>query len=198
MLLAWAIRQMSICPSPASPMGSISLNPDAEQTQNSNLLAMSRRESRARGDREPRGGGAREEEEEEKLPLCSQTSCKTCAAGMAADCVALCCCPCAAVSCLVLAFLRVPWAVGRRCVRRVGGKVERARVGGDDLEKVEGTEKKEAELTDLVEEVADGDGWGLEEKSFRLEFCRIKQWGFGRLSFSSFESDKEIVARMEQ
>lgn len=47
---------------------------------------------------------------------CSGKYCRSCTAGMIADCVALCCCPCAVFNCLALAFVKAPWMVGRRCL----------------------------------------------------------------------------------
>ncbi|XP_061988296.1 uncharacterized protein LOC133706766 [Rosa rugosa] len=47
---------------------------------------------------------------------CSGKYCRSCSAGMIADCVALCCCPCALVNLLTLAFVKVPWMVGRKCL----------------------------------------------------------------------------------
>ncbi|KAJ4892593.1 Uncharacterized protein Rs2_19387 [Raphanus sativus] len=40
------------------------------------------------------------------------------AAAVIADCVALCCCPCAVVNLLTLAFVKVPWMIGRKCIGR--------------------------------------------------------------------------------
>ncbi|KAK7271669.1 hypothetical protein RJT34_27756 [Clitoria ternatea] len=47
---------------------------------------------------------------------CSGKYCRSCTAGMIADCVALCCCPCAVLHCFALAFVKAPWFVGRRCL----------------------------------------------------------------------------------
>nr|XP_011468269.1 PREDICTED: uncharacterized protein LOC105352543 [Fragaria vesca subsp. vesca] len=47
---------------------------------------------------------------------CSGKYCRSCSAGMIADCVALCCCPCALFNLLTLALVKVPWMVGRRCL----------------------------------------------------------------------------------
>ena len=47
---------------------------------------------------------------------CSGKFCRSCTAGLIADCVALCCCPCAVVHCFALAFVKAPWVVGRRCL----------------------------------------------------------------------------------
>ncbi|EMS60396.1 hypothetical protein TRIUR3_25065 [Triticum urartu] len=45
-------------------------------------------------------------------------SCGTCGASAVANCVALCCCPCAVVSCFTLALVKAPYMAGRRWVRR--------------------------------------------------------------------------------
>lgn len=47
---------------------------------------------------------------------CSGKYCRSCTAGLIADCVALCCCPCAVLHCFALAFVKAPWVVGRRCL----------------------------------------------------------------------------------
>lgn len=47
---------------------------------------------------------------------CSGKYCRSCSGGLIADCVALCCCPCALVNILALAFVKLPWMVGRRCL----------------------------------------------------------------------------------
>ncbi|CAI9089747.1 OLC1v1024379C1 [Oldenlandia corymbosa var. corymbosa] len=49
---------------------------------------------------------------------CTGKSCKSCTAGVIADCVAVCCCcPCSVVNIMVFTFLKVPWMVGRRILR---------------------------------------------------------------------------------
>ncbi|KAL3526414.1 hypothetical protein ACH5RR_011070 [Cinchona calisaya] len=57
------------------------------------------------------------EDESGDLIKCTGKSCKSCTAGLIADCVAVCCCPCAVVNILVFAFLKVPWMVGRRILK---------------------------------------------------------------------------------
>ncbi|BBH00417.1 hypothetical protein Prudu_010396 [Prunus dulcis] len=47
---------------------------------------------------------------------CSGKYCKSCSGALIADCVALCCCPCALLNLLTLAFVKVPWMVGRKCL----------------------------------------------------------------------------------
>ncbi|KAI3976260.1 hypothetical protein MKX01_021802 [Papaver californicum] len=46
---------------------------------------------------------------------CSNDHCSSCTANAVADCIAVCCCPCAIVNMFVLAFLKVPWMMGRKC-----------------------------------------------------------------------------------
>ncbi|OMO59165.1 hypothetical protein CCACVL1_25035 [Corchorus capsularis] len=47
---------------------------------------------------------------------CSGKYCRSCTAGVIADCVALCCCPCALFNLLTLALVKVPWKMGRKCL----------------------------------------------------------------------------------
>lgn len=49
---------------------------------------------------------------------CTGKSCKSCTAGVVADCVALCCCPCALIDILALAFFRIPWMLGRKYLEK--------------------------------------------------------------------------------
>ncbi|KAH0881754.1 hypothetical protein HID58_069148 [Brassica napus] len=59
--------------------------------------------------------------DEEAAPgdKCSGERCRSSwAAAAIADCVALCCCPCAVVNLLTLAFVKVPWMIGRKCIGR--------------------------------------------------------------------------------
>lgn len=57
---------------------------------------------------------------------CSRKRCRSWAAAAIADCVALCCCPCAVVNLLTLAFVKVPWMIGRKCIGR-GGRSKKRR-----------------------------------------------------------------------
>ncbi|XP_028772300.1 uncharacterized protein LOC114729469 [Neltuma alba] len=61
---------------------------------------------------------------------CSGKYCRSCTAGMIADCVALCCCPCAVLHCFALAFVKAPWMVGRRCLG-LGKKKKTKRIEDD-------------------------------------------------------------------
>ncbi|KAL1211293.1 hypothetical protein V5N11_023318 [Cardamine amara subsp. amara] len=58
---------------------------------------------------------------------CSGKRCRSWAAAAIADCVALCCCPCAVVNLLTLAFVKVPWMIGRKCIGRGGSNKKRRR-----------------------------------------------------------------------
>ncbi|OVA07579.1 hypothetical protein BVC80_8965g6 [Macleaya cordata] len=53
---------------------------------------------------------------------CSRAHYSSCTANLVADCIAVCCCPCAIVNMLILAFVKVPWMMGRRCLRFVKKK----------------------------------------------------------------------------
>ncbi|KAM7279363.1 hypothetical protein ACFE04_006497 [Oxalis oulophora] len=57
-----------------------------------------------------------EEEVEDRVINCSSNYCKSCTAGLIADCVALCCCPCAVVNFFALAFFKLPYILGRKCL----------------------------------------------------------------------------------
>ncbi|KAI3905486.1 hypothetical protein MKW98_013284 [Papaver atlanticum] len=53
---------------------------------------------------------------------CSDDHCSSCTANAVADCIAVCCCPCAIVNMFILAFVKVPWMMGRKCCRFVKKK----------------------------------------------------------------------------
>ncbi|CAA7031381.1 unnamed protein product [Microthlaspi erraticum] len=58
---------------------------------------------------------------------CSGKRCQSWAAAAIADCVALCCCPCAIINLLTLTFVKVPWMIGRRCLRGCGMNKKKTR-----------------------------------------------------------------------
>lgn len=71
--------------------------------------------------------------DEEPRARCSGKRCRSLAAAAIADCVALCCCPCAVVNLLTLAFVKVPWMIGRKCVGRGDrNKKRRKRINRED------------------------------------------------------------------
>ncbi|KAI3970509.1 hypothetical protein MKX01_024156 [Papaver californicum] len=61
---------------------------------------------------------------------CSNDHCSSCTANAVADCIAVCCCPCAIVNMFILAFVKVPWMMGRKCYRFV--KKKRKMLGKSD------------------------------------------------------------------
>ncbi|AEE73680.1 hypothetical protein ISN44_As03g000710 [Arabidopsis suecica] len=63
--------------------------------------------------------------DEEPRARCSGKRCRSWAAAAIADCVALCCCPCAVVNIFTLAFVKVPWMIGRKCIGRGGPSKKR-------------------------------------------------------------------------
>ncbi|RWW14986.1 hypothetical protein BHE74_00007413 [Ensete ventricosum] len=134
---------------------------------------------------------------------CSGASCRSCAAVMVADCVALGCCPCAVVDVLALALVKVPWAVSRRCLgmlKRREGASRRRRVrdeGGEERARREVVvEGREAKSLEKMKRMADAGDVGAREgenghggqrsdaDTVWMELYQIGHWGFGRLSFS--------------
>ncbi|KAL5227517.1 hypothetical protein ABZP36_015782 [Zizania latifolia] len=107
---------------------------------------------------------------------CTAQSCRSCVAVTLADCVALSCCPCAVVSLLGLAFVKVPFAVACRCVRRLRRRQGRLR------------QKKRGEDADVVAAAAASLGHDVaatDVEKVWLELYQVGHWGFGRLSVSS-------------
>ncbi|KAL6518829.1 hypothetical protein OROHE_017582 [Orobanche hederae] len=125
---------------------------------------------------------------------CSGKSCRSCTAGVIADCVAVCCCPCGVVNILALAFVKLPWAVARRCLvgsrknkcrrrgmlegmRDMGGNSENGRVEDGTSEIV---------LSSIGAGIGEGgsiidDDFGAEDVWLELELGHL---GFGRVSFT--------------
>ncbi|CAA3005926.1 uncharacterized protein LOC111400131 [Olea europaea var. sylvestris] len=132
---------------------------------------------------------------EDKI-TCTGKSCQSCTAGVIADCVAVCCCPCAVVNLLVLAFITVPWMVGRKCFgmakrnrRLKAKKTECERNYSDSFGDTFGISGKGQvtggtvlEIVSPVEELPDSFSVGFEaEEIFHL--------GFGRVSFTGIPSE---------
>ncbi|KAJ9152666.1 hypothetical protein P3X46_026210 [Hevea brasiliensis] len=134
---------------------------------------------------------------------CSGKYCRSCTAGLIADCVALCCCPCALLNLLTFAFVKVPWMVGRKCLGRVKKKRRKRKMKRKCKKR---SEKAEAEIEGDATSISIGgerDGnlkiWELvngfgEEVSARFEADRV--WlelyedghlGFGRVSFTGIQ-----------
>lgn len=126
---------------------------------------------------------------------CSGASCRSCAAVMVADCVALGCCPCAVVDIVALALVKVPWAVSRRCLgmlKRREGASRRRRVrdeGGVERMRrevvVEGREAKSLEKMKRWADVGAREGENghggqrSDADKVWMELYQIGHWGFG-------------------
>ncbi|KAL5220949.1 hypothetical protein ABZP36_025662 [Zizania latifolia] len=136
---------------------------------------------------------------------CTAQSCWPCVAVTLADCIALGCCPCAVVSLLGLAFVKVPFAVARRCVRRLrrrqgrlrqkkrvrdldpAGSAKRAARGGhaEPLAGA-GAATLKGQDADVVAAASPGrDVAASDVEKVWLELYQVGHWGFGRLSVSS-------------
>ncbi|GMH25636.1 hypothetical protein Nepgr_027479 [Nepenthes gracilis] len=144
------------------------------------------------------------EEETGDLIECSGKHCLSCTAALIADSVAVCCCPLAVVSLLALAFVKVPYMLGRRCLglgkmRKTKGKCKKIDSTGDEFVK-----KRGVSLTSGREKEGKSDSvfeFGCEEtdkrnslcarfeaENFFLELYEVGQLGFGRVSFHGIQS----------
>ncbi|XP_043725472.1 uncharacterized protein LOC122672028 [Telopea speciosissima] len=143
---------------------------------------------------------------------CSGKYCRSCTASFMADCVAICCCPCAVVSFLALAFVKVPWMMGRRCLglekkkkkghesegkeRREGkerdGLIER----NENLRKERAMEEGKCQFqTDDETEQKENFCAGIEAESVWMELYQLGHLGFGRVSFSETKERKTVCKR---
>ncbi|XP_009598404.1 uncharacterized protein [Nicotiana tomentosiformis] len=139
---------------------------------------------------------------------CSGKSCKACTGGLIADCVAVCCCPCAVVNILALAFLKIPWMVGKKCLRMAKKKkLEKKRkddksccysadrvMYADSVEREEGG--GEVGTLGMVnsqfgeEELKDSFSARIDAEEVWLELYRVGHMGFGRVSFTGINSSQ--------
>ncbi|KAL0431656.1 UNVERIFIED_CONTAM: hypothetical protein Sradi_0791600 [Sesamum radiatum] len=130
---------------------------------------------------------------------CTGKSCQSCTAGVIADCVAVCCCPCAVVSILALAFVKLPWAVARKCLGRQRRKrmlEERRKRGGGDRDGISEKGRVEEGMSEIVlscrggvigeeeEEVNDHFSAEFKAEEVWLELYEVGHLGFGRVSFT--------------
>ncbi|PNT58361.1 hypothetical protein POPTR_001G349700v4 [Populus trichocarpa] len=136
---------------------------------------------------------------------CSSKHCQSCTAGLVADCVALCCCPCALVNLLTLAFVKVPWMIGRRCLGRVKRKKMKLEIKRKCRKNSEGEgntvaqRERDCNLRKrMIEEegvLGIATGFGEEEEMASVtaryeaerlwfELNQIGHLGFGRVSFT--------------
>ncbi|KAM1565649.1 hypothetical protein ACFX1Z_044427 [Malus domestica] len=134
---------------------------------------------------------------------CTGRFCKSCSGALIADCVALCCCPCALVNFLTLAFVKVPWMVGRKCLglgKKKGQKREKRRKckGGRSskrgIEWVVERGEEEGKVPEISWRGGDGeeemecDSARQEAERMWLELYQIGHLGFGRVSFTGIQS----------
>ncbi|XP_047156558.1 uncharacterized protein LOC124827528 [Vigna umbellata] len=144
-------------------------------------------------EKKPRGRFVKEEEEEEgggEMIRCSGKHCGSSCGGYIADCVAVCCCPCAVLHCCVLALVKGPFLVGRKCLRlgkKKGKKKNKNKKKGheydddDDEEKV----KENVSGSDVVLEMDSVTvNAGFDAEKVWRELYQIGHLDFGRVSSS--------------
>ncbi|KAJ4729232.1 Chromo domain-containing protein isoform 1 [Melia azedarach] len=138
---------------------------------------------------------------------CSGKYCRSCTAGLIADCVALCCCPCAVLNILAFAFVKIPYMVGRRCLglgkkkekmkrkcKEVEGGFVVERDGNLMIKKESAVEEGmletvSSEFGEDQEQMGDSsDSARFEAEKIWLELYQIGHLGFGRVSFSGIQS----------
>ena len=116
---------------------------------------------------------------------CSGKYCRSCTAGLVADCVALCCCPCAVLHFLALAFFKAPLMAGRKCLGLAKKKKKKCMSDGYDVvlqrDRVRNLEKGRVEDS-KIEEVS-CESARFEADKVWLELYQIGHLGFGRVSF---------------
>ncbi|KAL4355283.1 hypothetical protein GQ457_06G041350 [Hibiscus cannabinus] len=139
------------------------------------------------------------------LIKCSGKYCRSCTAGVIADCVALCCCPCALLNLLTLALVKVPWKVGRRCLgfgkkkkKKKRNRVEMERkckkkcCDCSEIETTSSGKMREFSTVFGVEEEEEEEGKQeignfsarFEAEKVWLELYQVGHLGFGRVSFT--------------
>ncbi|KAF4381562.1 uncharacterized protein LOC115698633 [Cannabis sativa] len=125
---------------------------------------------------------------------CSGNSCRSCAAALIADCVALCCCPLAVINFFTFAFVKVPWAVGKKCLRRWKkkknknkSKCEKGHQYNDSDGSVVGGERWWREEGIMEISSSSGEKNDTVEDSVWMELYQVGHLGFGRVSFSGIQ-----------
>ncbi|GER29493.1 NADH-dependent glutamate synthase 1 [Striga asiatica] len=130
------------------------------------------------------------------LASCTGRSCGSCTAGVIADCVALCCCPCGVVSILALAFLKLPWAVARRCIAgRRGGRRRRRVLEGNSGKAAAalGSTAPYIGAAAIGGGAVDGDfGDEIRAEDVWLELSEVGHLGFGRVSFTGVHEQGQL------
>ncbi|XP_021755243.1 uncharacterized protein LOC110720511 [Chenopodium quinoa] len=163
-----------------------------------------------KGKRRPRPRFTSEEAGDSSVE-CSGKQCRSCAAALVADCVAVCCCPLALVSLLALAFVKVPYLVGRRCLRKrknrkrkcckIGENGTSIDINSRDISLISG--RLSQSKSDIIFEFGkEGDNINNnnQELEERRSFCaafeadkvlfelyQVGHLGFGRVSFTGIQ-----------
>ncbi|TXG54671.1 hypothetical protein EZV62_019927 [Acer yangbiense] len=148
---------------------------------------------------------------------CSGKYCRSCTAGLIADCVALCCCPCAVLNILALAFVKIPYKVGKRCLglgknkdkvkrkcKKVEGHDHHGFVVERDHENLRNKGRADKGILEIVSSpsglIIDDEDQDHQEMSSSssarfdeaekvwLELYQVSHLGFGRLSFTGIPS----------
>ncbi|XP_061363195.1 uncharacterized protein LOC133306830 [Gastrolobium bilobum] len=119
---------------------------------------------------------------------CSGKYCRSCTAGLIADCVALCCCPCAVVHCFALAFVKAPWVVVRRCFglgnknkKKGQDSNKKCKMGHEDIDD-DGDDVVVVERNREIDSVTVNAGF--EAEKVWVELYQISHLDFGRVSVS--------------
>lgn len=140
---------------------------------------------------------------------CTGRQCRSCTGGAVADCVAICCCPCAVLNCLALAFIKIPFLIGKRwCLgfrrkrrkEKKGRKPDSAEGCDGDAATKEGNDGgsggidswfeigfEEGEIGGSTGEKLEGcgdDGGGGDSDKVWVELCEFDHLSFGRVSFA--------------
>lgn len=115
---------------------------------------------------------------------CSAKNCRSCTAGIIADCVALCCCPCAVLHCFALAFVKAPWMVGRRCLGLGKKKKKKKNSKSEKTERIE---------DDVVLERSQSQREGNSRRGWVEEGMLEIVSGFNEAEEMAFEAEKVWV-----
>ncbi|KAG0491175.1 hypothetical protein HPP92_008038 [Vanilla planifolia] len=161
----------------------------------SSVFAMVNRGGEAR--RRVREGVAGGDKDVDESARRTERSCHSCAADAVADTIAVCCCPCAVVSQLFLAVLKVPSALGSRCLqiaRRRGGALKKdggGKNGESGTISVGESREKKADLrVESLVEISSAWNEAEEERAWK-EMYLAGHWGFGRVSVSVSISEEK-------
>ncbi|KAI3808724.1 hypothetical protein L1987_24683 [Smallanthus sonchifolius] len=126
---------------------------------------------------------------------CSGKACQSCTARVMADCVAVCCCPCAVINFFTLTFLKLPWMMGRKCLRHLGSKRKKKKLlkneGKDVISRKEQGENGNSGKVNTIEEDETGSrkySARFEAERVWLELYKVDNLGFGRVSFNGIQS----------